>query len=110
MAEKGVTILERGMTSTRWRDYVDIVALAQRGIDPDVLLSSARAVARYRRVTLRPVAASVAGYGAIAQAKWAAWRRKEGLEDMCESDLDDQMCEVIAILDPVFQAGPSSAG
>ena len=110
VAEKGVTILERGMTSTRWRDYVDIVALAQRGIDPEVLLSSARAVARYRRVTLRPVAASVAGYGAIAQAKWAAWRRKEGLEDMCESDLDDQMCEVIAILDPVFQAGPSSAG
>jgi hypothetical protein len=25
IAEKGVTILERGITSTRWRDYVDIV-------------------------------------------------------------------------------------
>ena len=29
IAEKGVTILERGRTSTRWRDYVDIVALAE---------------------------------------------------------------------------------
>ncbi len=25
IAEKGVTILERGITSTRWRDYIDIV-------------------------------------------------------------------------------------
>lgn len=33
IAEKGVTILERGITSTRWRDYVDIVQLARQGID-----------------------------------------------------------------------------
>ena len=46
IAEKGVTILERGITSTRWRDYVDIVELARQGIDPDELLRSARAVAR----------------------------------------------------------------
>lgn len=105
VAEKGVTILERGITSTRWRDYVDIVQLAKHGIDPDVLLDSARAVARYRQVTLRPIADSVTGYGATSQAKWAAWRRKEGLEAMCEPDLDDQMREVIAVLDPVFSKG-----
>ena len=34
IAEKCITILERGITSTRWRDYVDIVALARQGIDP----------------------------------------------------------------------------
>ncbi|MFT4216320.1 MAG: nucleotidyl transferase AbiEii/AbiGii toxin family protein, partial [Micropruina sp.] len=33
IAEKGVTILERGITS-RWRDYVDIVQLARQGIEP----------------------------------------------------------------------------
>jgi hypothetical protein len=110
IAEKGITILERGITSTRWRDYVDIVALGRQGINPDVLLDSARAVARYRQVTLRPVPGSVAAYGATSQAKWAAWRRKEALEDMCEPDLDDQMLEVIAILDPVFSRGPRTAG
>ena len=47
IAEKGVTILERGITSTRWRYYVDIVALARHGIDLDELLRSARAVARH---------------------------------------------------------------
>jgi hypothetical protein len=106
VAEKGVTILERGITSTRWRDYVDIVQLAEHGLDRNLLLDSARAVARYRQVTLRPVADSVAGYGAASQAKWAAWRRKERLEDVCEPSLDDQMLEVIAVLDPVFSKGP----
>jgi hypothetical protein len=106
VAEKGVTILERGITSTRWRDYIDIVQLAEHGLDRNLLLDSARAVARYRQVTLRPVADSVAGYGAASQAKWAAWRRKERLEDVCEPSLDDQMLEVIAVLDPVFSEGP----
>jgi hypothetical protein len=106
VAEKGVTILERGITSTRWRDYIDIVQLAKQGLDRNLLLDSARAVARYRKVTLRPVADSVAGYGAASQAKWAAWRRKERLEEVCEPDLDDQMLEVIAVVDPVFSLGP----
>ncbi|WP_208863208.1 nucleotidyl transferase AbiEii/AbiGii toxin family protein [Mycolicibacter icosiumassiliensis] len=106
VAEKGVTILERGITSTRWRDYVDIVALARQGIDPGDLLRSARAVARHRGVTLEPVAPHLAGYGAVAQAKWAAWRRKEHLESACGENLDDQISLVCEILDPVFARGP----
>ena len=106
IAEKGVTILERGITSTRWRDYVDIVALARQGIDPDELLRSARAVARHRGVTLEPVAPHLAGYGAVAQAKWAAWRRKEHLESVCEENLDDQVVLVASYLDSVFAHGP----
>lgn len=63
IAEKWVTILERGITSTRWRDYVDIVLLARQGINTEDLLRSARAVARYRGVTLAPIAPQVVGYG-----------------------------------------------
>lgn len=106
IAEKGVTILERGITSTRWRDYVDIVQLARAGIDTDELLRSARAVAVHRGVNLEPVAPRLAGYGAAAQAKWAAWRRKEHLESACEQNLDDQITLVAAHLDPVFRHGP----
>ena len=79
IAEKGVTILERGTTSTRWRDYVDIVQLAQRGIDADEVLRSARAVARHRGMLLEPIAPHVAFYGQVGQTKWAAWRRREKL-------------------------------
>lgn len=108
VAEKGVTILERGITSTRGRDDTDIVRLAEEfGLDSDLLLEAAQAVARYRQITLGPIAAVVVGYGALAQAKWAAWRRKEGLEDMSEADLDDQLTKVAAVLDPVFNKAPA---
>jgi hypothetical protein len=106
IAEKGVTILERGITSTRWRDYVDIVQLADNGIDPDELLCSARAVARHRSLTLEPVAPHLVGYGAVGQAKWSAWRRKEHLESACEANLDDQITLVASCLDSVFAHGP----
>jgi len=45
------------------------------------------------------------GYGTIAQQKWAAWRRKEGLEDISEESLDSQMELVSSYLDPVFSNG-----
>ncbi|WP_319446905.1 MULTISPECIES: nucleotidyl transferase AbiEii/AbiGii toxin family protein [unclassified Mycobacterium] len=106
IAEKGVTILERGITSTRWRDYVDIVQLGRHGIDSAELLRSARAVARYRGVTLESVAPHLVGYGAVAQAKWAVWRRKEHLEAVCEENLDDQVALIASYLDPVFVLGP----
>ena len=106
IAEKAVTILERGIASTRWRDYVDIVQLAGHGIDPNALLRSARAVARHRGVTLEPIAPHLVGYGAVAQAKWAAWRRKEQLESVCEETLDEQINLVTNIIDSVFAHGP----
>lgn len=105
IAEKGVTILERGITSTRWRDYIDIVQLARQGIDVDELLRSARAVARYRGIDLQPIAPHVAGYGQIGQARWAAWRRKERLEAISEESLDAQLAIVVSLLDPIFSLG-----
>ncbi|GAB3714347.1 nucleotidyl transferase AbiEii/AbiGii toxin family protein [Nocardiopsis nanhaiensis] len=110
VAEKGVTILERGIASTRWRDFIDIVQLAaQHGLDEEQLLESARAVARYRKVGLGPVSPVVEGYGAVGQTKWKAWRRKEGVEDISEASLDDQMAKVAEVIDPVFSHGPGTA-
>lgn len=106
IAEKGVTILERGIASTRWRDYVDIVQLARRGIDEDELLRSSRAVATYRGVVLEPVSPHLEGYADLGQAKWAAWRRREGLQGVCEQNLEDQVALVASYLDPVFTRGP----
>lgn len=105
IAEKGVTILERGVTSTRWRDYIDIVQLASEGVDESELLRSARAVARYRGVALEPAAPHLVNYGKVGQAKWAAWRRKEHLENISRQLLDDQIQDVTAVLDDVFAQG-----
>ncbi len=103
IAEKGVTILERGITSTRWRDYVDIVQLNRsHPIDPTRLRAGAEAVATHRGVTLQPNTPHLTGYGVIAQPKWAAWRRKEGFEAISQEQLDDQILLVARLLDPVF--------
>ncbi|WP_254849084.1 hypothetical protein [Mycobacterium sp. GA-1841] len=90
-------MLERGITCTRWHDYVDIVALARAGNNSAELLGAARAVARHRGVNLEDVGPHLAGYSAVAQAKWAAWRRKEHLETACEEILDNQLALVAAL-------------
>lgn len=106
IAEKGVTILERSTTSTRWRDYVDIVQLFEHfDVDREMLAESARAVATHRKVELGPVGPLLVGYGDVAQPKWAAWRRKERLEEVCAASLDEQVASVAALLDPIFTAG-----
>lgn len=108
VAEKGVTILERGITSTRWRDYVDIVTLGGTGLDAEVLLNASRAVAAYRGVELKPITPLLEGYGAVSQSKWAAWRRKEKIEAVCKENLDEQIIRVAEILDPILSQGSGS--
>jgi hypothetical protein len=105
IAEKGVTILERGATSTRWRDYVDIVTLGEADIDRARLRDAVQAVAAYRGVELTAIGPVLERYGNLSQPKWAAWRRRERLERVCEENLDEQIVRVAAILDPVFEEG-----
>lgn len=103
VAEKGVTILQRGTTSTRWRDYVDIVQLDKScTLDRDTLITSSQAVAATRGISLEAISDVVTGYGALSQRKWAAWRLKAGVQDLCAADLDEQMRLVAQILDPIF--------
>ncbi len=85
---------------------VDIVRLASiYDVDDDLLLASAQAVADYRGVHLTPVGPILAGYGSISQPKWAAWRRKEGLEHICEQSLDAHVAATAVVLDSVFARG-----
>ncbi|MHB1613137.1 MAG: nucleotidyl transferase AbiEii/AbiGii toxin family protein [Actinomycetes bacterium] len=102
-AEKIVTGIARGTANTRWRDFADIYLLSRRhslaGAD---LAGSVRQVARHRQVELVPLARVLDGYGGIGQGRWAAWRRKQQLEDR----LPDRFAEVIAAVamfaDPVI--------
>lgn len=70
-----------------------------------MLREAARVVAEYRGVELWSIGSVLDGYGALSQRKWAAWRRKERLEDVCEESLDDQIVRVAAVLDPAFGDG-----
>lgn len=76
-AEKITTAIARGTANTRWRDFVDVYLLSGRhAVDSNELRASLERVAAHRAVQLLPLTEVLAGYGTLAQAKWAAWRRK----------------------------------
>ena len=103
VAEKAVTMLTRGTTSTRWRDIVDLrnFSLTQDFSALEVR-GAAQRVADFRQVPLTSISVATAGWSAMAQAKWAAWRRKLDLTDICLESFDDQLAAVIQFVDPVF--------
>ncbi len=101
-AEKIVTAIARGTASTRWRDFADIYLLSQnRPIDGGGLAAAIRTVAEYRQVELQQLTHVLDGYAAIAQQKWAAWRRKQQLDDRLPSNFAEIIDAVIAFGDPV---------
>ncbi|BCW43681.1 nucleotidyl transferase AbiEii/AbiGii toxin family protein [Arthrobacter sp. StoSoilB5] len=103
IAEKTVTMLQRGTTSTRWRDLLDVALLSDRfEFDAADVRQATVQVARHRGIELGPLRALMASYGATGQAKWAAWRRKLKVEDMCEQNLDAQVERVLRFIEPVF--------
>lgn len=105
IAEKTVTMLQRGRTSTRWRDLLDVAALSDRyEFAAAEVREAATQVAQHRGIELGPLRALLAGYGEVGQAKWAAWRGKQKVEDLCEANLDDQVERVLIFIDPVFDS------
>jgi predicted nucleotidyltransferase component of viral defense system len=109
IAEKAVTILQRGATSTRWRDYMDLRSLPlSRGFSAATLRRAIEEVAKHRKVELSAPSEFLAGHDAIAQQKWAAWRRNSDVEDITLPVLSDQLVEVCQFLDPIFagELGP----
>jgi len=106
VAEKAVTILQRGATSTRWRDYMDLRSLAlSRSFNAGVLRTAIEEVAKHRKVELSAPSASLTGHDELAQQKWAAWRKKTDVEDITLAVLSDQLIEVSQFLDPIFVGG-----
>ena len=99
LAEKIVTALQRGTANTRWRDFVDIAELSSREINSDELAESIKRVAASRQVELSPLSEVLDGYAELAQSRWAAWRRKQRLNDTPES-FADLLDVVVAFSDP----------
>ncbi|SCL28659.1 Nucleotidyl transferase AbiEii toxin, Type IV TA system [Micromonospora nigra] len=100
-AEKLVTALQRGEANTRWRDFADVYLLSGRhDVDGDELAAAVQRVAEYREVTLEPLSRALDGLAALAQTRWAAWRRKHRLDDRLPQDFDTVLQRVFALADP----------
>jgi hypothetical protein len=102
-AEKIVTAVARGTLSTRWRDFADTYLLTTRHpVRGSELTRSIREVARHRQVQLRPLAEVLDGYGVMAQQRWAAWCRKQRLEDRLPARFEEVVSAVVAFADPAI--------
>ena len=100
-AEKVVTAIARGTVNTRWRDFADIYLLSRRHwLDGPDLSDSLRRVARHRQVDLVPLAWVLDGYGETGQVRWAAWRRKQQLEDRLPDQFAEVVSAVVSFADP----------
>ncbi|ODR10122.1 hypothetical protein BHQ21_03200 [Mycobacterium sherrisii] len=101
-AEKVVTAIQRGVANTRWRDFGDIWVLsrahAQDGTD---LQMAIREVAQHRQAELIPLADVLDGYPQLAQSRWAAWRNRQGRDELPEQ-FADLLAEVIAFAEPAI--------
>jgi hypothetical protein len=101
-AEKTVTAIQRGIATTRWRDFGDIWTLSRRHrVDANDIRHAIEEVARYRNATLRPLAEVLDGFAPLAQARWSQWRRRSN-----SGHLPDQFEPVLRVViefaDPVL--------
>jgi hypothetical protein len=103
LAEKIVTVLQRGQASTRWRDFGDIYLLTRsRSFHAREIRQSLQAVADYRHVELSSLDDALDGYAEIGQTRWAAWRRKLELADILPADFGDALGILEAFAEPIL--------
>ncbi len=77
--------------------------LARRhAVDGAELVSSIRDVGRHRQVQVLPLAQVLDGYGEIGQQRWAAWRRRQRLEDRLPESFSEVVAAVIDFADPAI--------
>ena len=102
-SEKIVTAVARGTVNTRWRDFADMHLLTRRHpVDGTQLCHSVHGVARHRRVSLRPLAEVLVGYGDIGLQRWAAWRAKQRLGDRLPERFHDVVTAATDFADPAI--------
>jgi len=100
-AEKLVTAVARGVASTRWRDFADVVLLSSsNSVDGNEMAEALDAVATYRQVTLQPLREVLDGYATLAQERWRRWLERQGLDDRISSEFDEVPEQVFTFADP----------
>jgi hypothetical protein len=103
LAEKIVTALERGSSSTRWRDFGDIYLLTNRHAFRAAQVRQAlRTVAEHRQTELTGLDDALHGYAKIGQPRWAAWRTKLQLAETLPADFADALESLRAFADPIL--------
>ena len=103
LAEKIVTMIQRGTANTRWRDFLDVYTLTRhQPLDGEHLHASMTTVATHRQTPLTPLTEVLAGFAPLAQARWAAWHRRQQLAATAPENFTDILTAVTTFADPAI--------
>lgn len=103
LAEKLVTMVERGATTTRDRDFADVWTLtARHSIHAQVLAAAIAATADHRDVDLEPVTDLLAPLADLRQPAWTTYIGRAGLDDQVPDQLGTVIDDIAAFADPLL--------
>ncbi|MBA3741984.1 nucleotidyl transferase AbiEii/AbiGii toxin family protein [Sporichthya sp.] len=110
LAEKIVTMIDRGDTNTRDRDFADVVLLtARHPIGAEILRAALAATANHRSVVLRPLGEVLVNLAEDRQRPWEDFLQGTGLNAVLPRSFGDAIARVVAFADPIL-ASPASSG
>ncbi|MFD5822071.1 hypothetical protein HNR09_000431 [Nesterenkonia xinjiangensis] len=110
LAEKIVTALDRGEQNTRWRDFVDVVALtSSRYIDYSEQRAAIDVVAHHRQVVLQSLHPLSVTMPELAQRKWEIWRRKQRLHSTTPERFAELFARYLGFAEPVLDRSADGA-
>ncbi len=103
LAEKIVTMIDRGDTTTRERDFADVVVLIKRHeIDAARLHRAIQATGAHRHSDLRPLADVLVVLAATRQDAWERFVARSGLGGEVPATYGEAIAAVIAFADPLL--------
>lgn len=108
LAEKIVTMIDRGDATTRERDFADVVLLVRRhDVDARAVAAAVVTTADHRDVQLRSLRAAVVTLGADRQVNWLRYVARAGLQDDLPSTYDDAIGVIADFAEPILREHPT---
>lgn len=109
LAEKVVTMVDRGDATTRNRDFADVFVLTGRHpIDAALLSSAVRATGEHRGSDLRPLRSVLVDLATMRQADWSRFLARSGLEDAAPPSFAEAIEAVADFADPILKGDVTS--
>jgi hypothetical protein len=103
LAEKVVTMIDRGDATTRERDFADVYLLTGRHvIDASTFAAAVHATGTHRGSDLRPLRTVLVTLASSRQPDWERFVRRSGLAEALPTNYAEAISVVAAFADPIL--------
>lgn len=103
LAEKIVTMIDRGDATTRDRDFADVYVLTGRHeVDAERLASAIQATGTHRGSDLRPLRSVFVDLATVRQPDWTRYLARSGLDDAAPATLAEAIEAIAEFADPII--------